>query len=141
MFWKVSQKLQENTCVGVSFLTKLQGSACNLKKSLGDSASLWILQKNFYSTSSLASLKLPILKWPLHLSGVPVVNFTICVLAIKLIIFVTWNTCLTAGGYYDNDKITLKGKSTLKLNSSAHEKYEYGHLGRWYIKLTLFKRF
>ena len=33
-----------------------------------------------------------------------------------------------------------KGKSTLKVNSSAHEKYEYGHLGRWYIKLTLFKR-
>ena len=32
-------------------------------------------------------------------------------------------------------------KSTLKLNSSAYEKYEYGHLGRWYIKLTLFKRF
>ena len=23
----------------------------------------------------------------------------------------------------------------------AYEKYEYGHLGRWYIKLTLFKRF
>ena len=35
----------------------------------------------------------------------------------------------------------LIGKSTLKLNSSAYEKYEYGHLGRWYIKLTLIKRF
>ena len=35
----------------------------------------------------------------------------------------------------------LQGKSTLKLNSSANEKYEYGHLGCWYIKLTLFKRF
>ena len=34
-----------------------------------------------------------------------------------------------------------QGKSTLKLNSSAYEKYEYGHLGCWYIKLTLFKRF
>ena len=26
-------------------------------------------------------------------------------------------------------------KNTLKLNSSAYEKYEYGHLGHWYIKL------
>ena len=34
-----------------------------------------------------------------------------------------------------------QGKSTLKLNSSAYEKYEYRHLGHWYIKLTLFKRF
>ena len=34
-----------------------------------------------------------------------------------------------------------QGKCTLKLNSSAHEKYEYGYLGCWYIKLTLFKRF
>ena len=32
-------------------------------------------------------------------------------------------------------------KSTLKLNSSAYEKYEYWHLGHWCIKLTLFKRF
>ena len=30
---------------------------------------------------------------------------------------------------------------TLKLNSNAYKKYEYGNLGRWYIKLTLFKRF
>ena len=35
----------------------------------------------------------------------------------------------------------LQGKRTLKWKSSAYEKYEYGHLGRWYIKLTLFKRF
>ena len=35
----------------------------------------------------------------------------------------------------------LPGKSTLKLKSSAYEKYEFEHLGRWYIKLTLFKRF
>ena len=34
-----------------------------------------------------------------------------------------------------------QGKDTLKLNSSAYEKYEYGHLDRWYIKLALFKRF
>ena len=34
-----------------------------------------------------------------------------------------------------------QGKSTLKLNCSAYEKYKYGHLGCWYIKLTLFKRF
>ena len=27
------------------------------------------------------------------------------------------------------------------LNSSAYEKYEYGHLGCWYIKLNLFKKF
>ena len=26
-------------------------------------------------------------------------------------------------------------------NYSAYEKYENGHLGLWYIKLTLFKRF
>ena len=25
--------------------------------------------------------------------------------------------------------------------TSAYEKYEYGRLGRWYIKLTLFKYF
>ena len=31
-------------------------------------------------------------------------------------------------------------KNTLKLNFTAYEKYEYEHLGRWYIKLTLFKR-
>ena len=35
----------------------------------------------------------------------------------------------------------LTGKNTLKLNSSAYKKYEHGYLGRWYIKLTLFKRF
>ena len=35
----------------------------------------------------------------------------------------------------------LKGKCTLKLNSSAHEKYEYTYLGRWWFKLTLFNRF
>ena len=32
----------------------------------------------------------------------------------------------------------LTEKSTIKLNSSAYEEYEYGHLGRWYIQLTLF---
>ena len=31
-------------------------------------------------------------------------------------------------------KDTHRQKGTLKLNSSAYEKYEYGHLGRWYIK-------
>ena len=30
---------------------------------------------------------------------------------------------------------------TLKLNSNAYKKYEYGSLGSWYIKLTLFKKF
>ena len=44
------------------------------------------------------------------------------------------NTKLQFEGY-------SQGKSTLKLNSRAYEKYEYEHLGRWYIKLTLFKRF
>ena len=34
-----------------------------------------------------------------------------------------------------------QGKITLKLNSNANEKYEYGRLGCWYIKLTLFKKF
>ena len=38
-------------------------------------------------------------------------------------------------------KDTHSEKGTLKLNSSAYEKYEYGHLGRWYIKVTLFKKF
>ena len=37
-------------------------------------------------------------------------------------------------------KDTHREKNTLKLDSSAYEKYEYGHLGCWYIKLTLFKR-
>ena len=40
-----------------------------------------------------------------------------------------------------NNEGYSQGKSTLKLNSSAYEKYESGHLGRWYIKLTLFKSF
>ena len=34
----------------------------------------------------------------------------------------------------------LQRKSTLKQDSNAYEKYEYRHLGRWYIKSTLFKR-
>ena len=38
-------------------------------------------------------------------------------------------------------KDTHREKSTLKLNSSAYEEYKYEHLSRWYIKLTLFKRF
>ena len=32
-------------------------------------------------------------------------------------------------------------KSTLKSSSGAFEKYEYIHLGTWYIKLTLYNRF
>ena len=40
-------------------------------------------------------------------------------------------------GFFITD--TQKRKNTLKLSSSTHEKYEYGHLGRWHIKLTLFK--
>ena len=35
----------------------------------------------------------------------------------------------------------LTKKKRLKLNSSTYEKYKHGHLGRQYIKLTLFKRF
>ena len=35
----------------------------------------------------------------------------------------------------------LTGKKHSKMKLQAYEKYEYGHLGRWYIKLTLFKRF
>ena len=42
-------------------------------------------------------------------------------------------------GKYGYQVKDTQGKSTLKLNSSTYEKYEYGHLGRWYIKLTLFK--
>ena len=48
---------------------------------------------------------------------------------------------------YDNGlrlervKDTHREKNTLKLNSSANEKYEYEHLGCWYTKLTLFNRF
>ena len=41
-------------------------------------------------------------------------------------------------------QISLKDsqrKNTLKQNSSAYEKYEYGHLGSWYIKSTLSKGF
>ena len=33
-----------------------------------------------------------------------------------------------------------EGKSTLELSSRANEKYKYGYLGCWYIKLSLFKR-
>ena len=32
MFLEISQNLQENTCAGVSFLIKLQVSACNFRK-------------------------------------------------------------------------------------------------------------
>ena len=46
---------------------------------------------------------------------------------------------LSALSYWVED--THREKNTLKLDSSAYEKYEYGHLGHWYIKLTLFKRF
>ena len=35
----------------------------------------------------------------------------------------------------------FKDKSTLKWNSSANEKYEYRHLGTWYIKSILYKSF
>ena len=42
---------------------------------------------------------------------------------------------------YRNYLTILTGKKHLKLYPSAYEKYEYGHLGRWYINLTLFKRF
>ena len=35
----------------------------------------------------------------------------------------------------------LTGKKTPKWNSSASEQYEYEHLGCWYIKSTLYKRF
>ena len=38
-------------------------------------------------------------------------------------------------------KDTQMEKITQKLNSSPYEKYEYEHLGRWYIKLTPFKTF
>ena len=34
-------------------------------------------------------------------------------------------------------KDTHRKKNTLKLNSGAFKKYENGHLGHWYIKLTL----
>ena len=34
-----------------------------------------------------------------------------------------------------------QGKSTVKWNPAAYKKYEYGHLGLWYVKLTLCKRF
>ena len=32
-------------------------------------------------------------------------------------------------------------KSTVKWNPTAYKKYEYGHLGLWYTKLKLCKRF
>ena len=38
-------------------------------------------------------------------------------------------------------KDTHMEKNTLKLNSNAFEKYEYRHLGGWYIKPTLYTRF
>ena len=30
---------------------------------------------------------------------------------------------------------------SLRILSSSYEKYEYGHLGHWYIKTSLYKRF
>ena len=43
--------------------------------------------------------------------------------------------------YQSKTKEYSQGKIILKLNSSAYKRHEYGHLGCWYIKLTLFKRF
>ena len=37
-------------------------------------------------------------------------------------------------------KVAHREKAPQKINSSAYKKYQYGHLGHWYIKLTLFKR-
>ena len=39
------------------------------------------------------------------------------------------------------DLCNLNVLNTLKLNPNVYEKYKYGHLGRWHIKSTLFKRF
>ena len=36
---------------------------------------------------------------------------------------------------------THTGESTLKENSNAFKKYEYGHLGGWYINSALHMRF
>ena len=50
--------------------------------------------------------------------------------------------CRFFGGKIDKYSIQiLLGKSILKLNSGPYEKYKHWYLGRWYIKLTLFKRF
>ena len=38
-------------------------------------------------------------------------------------------------------ELRIQGKNTLKWNSSACKKYEYGHFGSPHIKLTLYKRF
>ena len=57
-------------------------------------------------------------------------------------IFISDINCMTSFQNYTCFKaFSSQRKSTLKLNSSVYEKYEHGHLGRWYIKLTLFKRF
>ena len=48
------------------------------------------------------------------------------------------NSCLPV--YYFLRIFTCKKHPKIKLYS-PYEKYEYGHLGRWYSKLTLFKRF
>ena len=37
-------------------------------------------------------------------------------------------------------KDTHREKRTVKKDSSAYKKYKYGHLGRWYIKSTSYKR-
>ena len=46
IYLKNSQNLQENPCTRVSFLIKLQVSACNfIKKETGAGVFLWILRK------------------------------------------------------------------------------------------------
>ena len=40
---------------------------------------------------------------------------------------------------FENLGSGTQGKNSLKLNSSAYEKYEYEHLGRWYIKVTFWE--
>ena len=50
--------------------------------------------------------------------------------------------CRFFGGKIGKHSIQiLMGTSILKLNSGPYEKYKYWYLARWYIKLTLFKRF
>ena len=43
--------------------------------------------------------------------------------------------------YIHNSLRILTGKKHGQLNFSAYKKYRYGHLGQWYIKSTLLKRF
>ena len=78
----------------------------------------------------------------IHILPVSLLALTVCVLPI-ILIFGTY--IILNSSYFSRTHIyfkdTQKEKNTLKWNSNALGKYEYGHLDGWYIKSTLYMTF